>query len=119
MIAQQHKRVMATRARRTRRVRAKVAGTKMRPRIVVFRSLKHISAQLIDDGAGKTLAAAHDREITERGTPIAIAAGVGGLLGKKAVAQHIKQVVFDRHGYKYHGRVKAVADGARKAGLLL
>lgn len=119
MIAHQQKRIMATRARRTRRVRAKVAGTEKRPRIVVFRSLKHISAQLIDDGAGKTLAAAHDRELAERGTPIAIAAGVGELLGKKTIALHIKQVVFDRHGYKYHGRVKAVADGARKAGLLV
>jgi large subunit ribosomal protein L18 len=117
MILQHRRRIVEMRARRARRVRAKVTGTAKHPRIVVFRSLKHISAQLIDDVAGKTLVAAHDREITIHGTPIAIAEGVGKLLGEKAASKHVKQAVFDRHGYKYHGRVKALADGARKAGL--
>ncbi len=111
----------ATAKRRQNKVRAKVSGTKASPRLVVFRSLTHISAQLIDDQAGKTLFSASDKEVTEADKkgkkPVEIAQAVGMLVGKKAVDGGIKKAVFDRRSYKYHGRVKALADGAREAGL--
>lgn len=109
------------RERRRRRVRAKVAGKVSRPRLNVFRSSKHIYAQLIDDEAGNTLAAASslDADIRDQAglKKRDEATAVGKLLALRAQAKQIKQVVFDRAGYRYHGRVKAVADGAREGGL--
>lgn len=104
--------------RRKARVRSKVKGTPERPRLSVFRSLKHISAQIIDDVNGKTLVSAKDQEIkTDKKTKTELAAEVGSSVAKKALEKNIKQVVFDRGGNKYIGRVKAVAEGARNGGL--
>ncbi len=110
-----------SRERRRRRVRAKVAGTAARPRLNVFRSLKHIYVQLIDDEAGHTLAAASSLEKAVRTQPglkkTEEALLVGKLVAQRAQDKQIKRVVFDRAGYRYHGRIKAVADGAREGGL--
>ena len=109
------------RTRRHFRVRKKVAGTAERPRLAVFRSNKHISAQVIDDRSGRTLAAASTVEKSLRdagGTGNkSAAAAVGRLVAERAKAAGVDQVVFDRGGFKYHGRVAAVADAAREAGL--
>lgn len=106
------------RARRHRRVRARVSGSAMRPRLTVFRSAKHFSAQLIDDVAGRTLVSASDRDVQMVGHgKLGVSEAVGKLLGERAVTKGITMVVFDRGGYTYHGRVKAAADGARAAGL--
>ena len=110
------------RQRRHRRVRAKISGTAERPRLNVFRSLDHIYAQVIDDVAGHTVVSAStiDRELRDEvagKAKLEAAKLVGTLLAQRAQAAGIKQVVFDRGGYKYHGRVKALADGAREAGL--
>jgi len=108
----------AKRYRRHKRVRAKIFGTKEKPRLCVFRSAKHIYAQLIDDEKGKTLAAASDQEIKKgKKSKIEIAKAVGKLIAKKALEKKIEKVVFDRGGYQYHGRVKALAEGAREGGL--
>jgi large subunit ribosomal protein L18 len=110
------------RLRRHRRVRAKISGTAERPRLNVFRSLGNIYVQVIDDVAGRTLVSAStiDRElrgqVAEKNKTEA-AKMVGTLVAQRAQALGIKQVVFDRGGYRYHGRVKALADGAREAGL--
>ena len=103
--------------RRQQRVRAKVRGSADRPRLHVFRSLRHISVQLIDDDASKTLVAASDREVTAKGQKTAVALHVGELIAQKAKSAGITKVVFDRAGNRYHGRVKALADGARAGGL--
>jgi large subunit ribosomal protein L18 len=108
------------RARRHLRVRKKVAGTAERPRLAVFRSLKHIYAQLVDDDRGVCLLGVSDGSegVTAEGAgKIGKAKGMGKVLAAKAKAAGITKVVFDRAGYRYHGRVKAVADGAREAGL--
>jgi large subunit ribosomal protein L18 len=108
------------RARRHLRVRKKVAGTEARPRLVVFRSLKHIYAQLVNDDRGVTLLGVsdHSEGVNPDGAgKIGRAKGVGKALAEKAKAAGITRVVFDRGGYRYHGRVKAVADGAREGGL--
>jgi large subunit ribosomal protein L18 len=115
-------RLEQARNRRHRRVRGKVMGTSERPRLNVFRSLRGIYAQVIDDSLGHTLAAAStmDREIREQceGLKKTEAAKiVGRLVAERALASGVTQVVFDRGGYKYHGRVKALADAAREAGL--
>ena len=113
-----------SRVRRHRRIRKKVEGTPQRPRLSVFRSLKHIYAQVIDDVAGKTLVSAStvDKEVSEQ------VAGkkkreqatiVGKIVAQRALDAGIQEVVFDRGGYIYHGRVKALADGAREGGLKL
>ncbi len=104
---------------RKRRVRAKAFGRADLPRFNVFRSLKHISVQLIDDEAGRTLVSASDKELkTPKGLKrVEIAFKVGQLVAAKATEAGIKRIVFDRAGYKYHGRVKAVAEGARQGGL--
>jgi len=104
---------------RRKRVRAKISGSHAIPRLSVFRSLKHINAQLIDDTAGKTLVSVSDSELkAKKGTKkVEQALEVGKLIAKKALAKNIKAVVFDRAGYKYHGRIKAVAEGAREGGL--
>jgi len=106
----------ARRDRRHLRVRKKVSGTQARPRLVVFRSLKHIYAQLVDDVKNHTIATVTDQDVlpmkkTEKATE------VGKRIAERAKAAGITQVVFDRAGYQYHGRVKAVAEGARKGGL--
>lgn len=131
------------RIRRHKRVRAKIYGTATRPRLCVFRSKKHIYAQLIDDEKGKTLAAASDLELKGKKKPskvakrgsskkiektqeerekikrarIAIAYEVGRLIAKRALQKKIEKVVFDRGGYKYHGRVKVLSEGVREEGL--
>jgi len=107
---------------RHRRVRQKVRGTISRPRLCVFRSLNHVHAQLIDDSRGQTLVSMStlDSQVRSKadGMEKSKKAGiVGTLLAEKALNKGIKQVVFDRSGYKYHGRVKALAEAARKAGL--
>jgi large subunit ribosomal protein L18 len=104
------------------RLRRRVRGSAMRPRLAVFRSINHIYAQLVDDDAGRTVLAVDSRSKTFRaghpsGGNVAAAKAVGALLAEKAKAQGIQQVVFDRGGYKYHGRVKALADAARAGGL--
>jgi large subunit ribosomal protein L18 len=98
------------------RVRKKVMGSVERPRLAVYRSLKHIYAQIIDDASGRTLAAASDLTI-ESGTKGERAAEVGKLLAQRSKEAGITQVVFDRAGFRYHGRVKAVAEAAREGGL--
>jgi large subunit ribosomal protein L18 len=123
------------RYRRHRRVRAKISGTGKVPRLSVFRSTKHIYAQIIDDEKGCTLLAASDFELKKekkkknsksstskekkkkRSGKIALAYRVGKLVAEKALKKKIKKVVFDRGGYKYHGRVKALAEGAREGGI--
>jgi len=103
--------------KRIKRVRAKISGTPNLPRLSVFRSNKHISAQIIDDTTGVTMAAASDLKSTEKVTGIAKATQVGAKLAEIAKQKKINQVIFDRHGYRYHGRVKALAEGARSGGL--
>lgn len=108
------------RYRRHLRVRKRLAGTAARPRLVVFRSLKHISAQLVDDDRGVTLAGVTDRSEgiqVDGAGKVARGKATGKLLAEKAKAAGISKVVFDRNGYRYHGRVQAVADGARAGGL--
>ena len=110
----------ASRLRRQIRVRKKVFGAPERPRLVVTRSAKHISAQVIDDTAGTTLAAASSMEGSLRsseGDKTAKAKQVGGLVAERAKAAGVENVVFDRAGHKYHGRIAALADGARAGGL--
>lgn len=103
------------------RIRSKIKGTPERPRLSVFRSNKSIYCQAIDDTTGRTLVAASSKELASEsgGTKINQATEVGKLLASKALAADIKNVVFDRSGYLYHGRVKALADGAREGGLQL
>jgi large subunit ribosomal protein L18 len=105
------------RLRRHRRVRAKVAGTAERPRLVVFRSNRGISAQLVDDQAGRTLASASWRAVSASGSKTDQAAAVGKALAEAAKTAGVDTCVFDRAGYLYHGRVKALAEGAREGGL--
>lgn len=107
------------RLKRHRRVRAKIAGTPERPRLNVFRSSNHIYAQLIDDVNGVTLAAAStmEKDFDGNGGNKEAAKKVGQLIGKKAADKGITEVVFDRGGYLYHGRIKELADGARENGL--
>ena len=110
------------RVRRHRRVRKKVLGTAARPRLAVFRSNKHIYVQAIDDMAGRTVASASTMESAQRSGATATvdaATQVGKLVAERVKAAGITTVVFDRGGFKYHGRVAAVADGARAAGLQL
>jgi large subunit ribosomal protein L18 len=104
------------RYKRHLRVRNKVSGTPERPRLVVFRSLKHIYAQLVDDTIQRTIATVSDLGL-EQGKKAERAAEVGKLIAERAKSAGITRVVFDRAGYRYHGRIKAVADGARKGGL--
>lgn len=103
--------------RRARRVRARLEGTSSRPRLSVHRSLRHLSVQLIDDASSRTLASASDREIAQKGKPVAVAREVGILIASRAKEKGIMAVLFDRGSYRYHGRVAAVAHGAREGGL--
>src|SRR5262249_42253799 len=110
------------RIRRHRRVRKKIMGTAERPRLAVFRSNKHIYVQAIDDIAGRTVASASTMDASlrsEKGATVGAAKQVGKMIGERAKAAGVASVVFDRGGFKYHGRVAAIADGAREAGLEL
>ena len=111
--------IQAQRERRKRRVRARVTGTAERPRLTVFRSHVHMYAQLIDDAAGRTLAAASDRGGAKQlgGSRMKSAEAIGAAIAKKAKELGIAAVVFDRGGLRYHGRIKALADAARAGGL--
>jgi large subunit ribosomal protein L18 len=111
------------RLKRKKRIRKKILGTPERPRLTVFRSAKHIYSQIIDDTKGITLVSAASNEKEVKGQPdlgnkVTVATLVGKLLAERAVGKGIKAVVFDRNGFMYHGRVKAVSDGAREAGLV-
>jgi large subunit ribosomal protein L18 len=103
--------------KRHKHIRKTVSGTMERPRLVVARSNVHIYAQIIDDVTGVTLASASDLKLKAKGTPVVKAQAVGEQLAQIAKEKNITKVVFDRGGYKYHGRVKALADGARTGGL--
>jgi len=103
--------------RRHHKIRAKVIGTKERPRLSVFRSNQHMYVQLIDDQEGKTLVSVNDLKMKEKVNKMEISKKIGKLAAEKALEKKIKEVVFDRGGYKYHGRVKAIAEAAREAGL--
>jgi large subunit ribosomal protein L18 len=110
------------RRRRHDRVRRRVTGTQERPRLAVFRSLKHIYAQVIDDAAGQTLAAASTLDLSLRGAlktggDVEAAKAVGKLIAERAREKGVEKVVFDRGGFMYHGRVQHLADAAREAGL--
>lgn len=108
------------RLRRKRGIRKRVAGTPQRPRLTVYRSLKHIYAQVVDDLSGQTLVSAStiDGRI-EKGSDVNAAKQVGQALAQKAKAAGIEKVAFDRNGFRYHGRIRALADAAREAGLQL
>ncbi|MFY7953397.1 MAG: 50S ribosomal protein L18 [Armatimonadaceae bacterium] len=110
-----------TRVKRHRRIRKRVAGTPERPRLNVYRSLNHIYAQVVDDSSGQTLVSAStvDKDLRSGGNGgnVAGAVAVGTLIAQRAKAAGIDQVVFDRGGYLYHGRIKALADAAREGGL--
>lgn len=110
----------AIRYKRKRRIRAGITGTMERPRLSIFRSNSHLYAQLIDDVKGHTLVAASTREEENNGKlrlNLEGAKGLGTLLAKRAIAKNISQVAFDRSGYLYHGKIKALADAARETGL--
>ena len=99
------------------RVRAKISGSNTRPRLSVYRANANIYAQVIDDTVGKTLVSASSKEVKSKAKKSEIAMEVGKLIAGKALEKSIKEVVFDRGGFKYHGRIKALADGAREGGL--
>jgi large subunit ribosomal protein L18 len=105
------------RLKRHKRVRVNVSGTQERPRLAVFRSLNHLYAQLIDDSASRTLAAASTVGLKAKGNGVEEAALVGKEIAARAKAAGVSSVVFDRGGFLYHGRIKALADAAREAGL--
>lgn len=110
------------RIKRKKRIRKKMTGTPDRPRLSVFRSARHVYAQIIDDSRGETVVAASSVEKAVKGQPpfenkVALATHVGKLIAERATEKGIKKVVFDRNGFLYHGRIKAMSDGARKAGL--
>jgi large subunit ribosomal protein L18 len=115
----QAKQRVAARGRIRERIRRKVSGTAERPRLAVFRSLKSIYAQVIDDASGQTLASASslEKDAGTKGANAAAAKAVGALIAKKAKDKGITRVVFDRGGYTYHGKIKALADAARENGL--
>ena len=105
------------RLKRHKRVRVRVNGTSERPRLSVYRSLNHLYVQVIDDAGGRTLAAASTVELKSKGNGVDEAARVGKAIAAKAKAAGVSTVVFDRGGFLYHGRIKALADAAREAGL--
>lgn len=114
------KKIQLIRARRKTRVRAKIRGTSKRPRLAVYRSLKHIHVQLINDEKGQTLLGVTEDALPKEkrsGNKVTIAKELGKVVAEKALAKKIRQVVFDRRGFAYHGRIKALADGAREGGL--
>lgn len=106
------------RERRRAKIRAKIKGTEKRPRLVVFRSNRYIYAQIIDDKKGRTLISASSLKMARKMSKIEQAKKVGKEIARKAVEKGIREIVFDRAGYKYHGRIKALAEGAREGGLI-
>ncbi len=104
-------------ALRERRVRARARGTAAKPRLTVARTLKHLYAQVIDDAARRTLAAASDRDVKIKGKPVEVAKEIGKILAERAKGKGVSEVVFDRGSHRYHGRVAALALGAREGGL--
>ncbi len=98
-------------------IRMKISGSTERPRLSVYRSNSAVYAQIIDDSKGSTLVASYSKETTVKGNNVEAANAVGKLIADKAIAAGITKVVFDRNGYLYHGKIKAIADGAREAGL--
>ena len=120
-MAAKNERLLA-RLKRKKRIRKKIFGTPQRPRLCVFRSAKHIYAQIIDDSCGKIVVAASSLEKTvmtqEVEGKVKKAKLIGKLVGERALSQGIQRVVFDRNGFLYHGRVKSLSDGAREAGLV-
>lgn len=117
-IASLQKKVKDQRVRRVRRVRAQALARKERPRLSVLRTHYYIYAQIIDDNGRKTIVSAHDMKMKDKKNKTERARLVGQEIAKKALAKKIKEVVFDRSWYKFHGRVRALADAAREAGLL-
>lgn len=105
------------RERRRVRIKSKLHGTAETPRLVVFRSLMHTYAQLVDDDSGKIIVGNSDIKLKDKGTKVEKAKGIGLEIAKLAKEKKIESVIFDRNGYKYHGRVKALAEGAREGGL--
>ena len=105
--------------RRAARTRSRIHGTAHYPRLSVKRSLKHVYVQLINDDAGRTLVAASDKDVEAKGKPLEIAKQVGILIAQKADSIGIKKAVFDRGSYRFHGRVAAIAEGARETGLTI
>jgi large subunit ribosomal protein L18 len=110
------------RIKRKKRIRKKMAGTPDRPRLSVFRSARHVYAQIVDDSRGETVVAASSVEQAVKGhapfeNKVALARHIGELVAQRAAEKGIKKVVFDRNGFLYHGRVRAISEGARKAGL--
>ena len=118
-MADRAKERVAARGRVRERIRGKVRGTQERPRLAVFRSLKGIYAQVIDDASGNTIvsASSHEKDSGAKGSNAAAAKAVGELIAKKAKSKGVTRVVFDRGGYLYHGNIKALADAARANGL--
>ena len=108
---------VTNRLKKKLRIRKKVHGSAERPRLCIFRSAKHIYASLVDDNSGKTLAAFSSLNVEDKLSGVEMAKKVGVEIGKKALESKVSQVVFDRNGFIYHGRVKSLADGAREAGL--
>jgi large subunit ribosomal protein L18 len=108
---------VTSRARRKLRIRKKVHGSPERPRLSVFRSARHLYAQIVDDSTGKTLASVSTLKVKPDGTKVDGAKALGTAIASACLEKGIKQVVFDRNGFLYHGRVRALADAAREAGL--
>lgn len=115
-MAKQNQKVVTWR-RRKKHIRRRVSGTPERPRLTVYRSLRHIYAQVVDDVSGRTLASSSSVALKIQGGNAEMAKAVGKAVGEAAQAQGVHEVCFDRAGFKYHGRVKALADAAREAGL--
>jgi len=115
MAKMSHKAILL--ARRKKSVRKRISGTSTKPRVSVYRSLMHIYAQIIDDSTGTTLVASSTPALKMAGGTVEAAKAVGKDLAEKAAGKNVKKVCFDRSGYLYHGRVKALADAAREAGL--
>lgn len=115
------KEVRQKRLRRHARVRAKIKGSVVRPRLSIFRSHNHLSLQLIDDAAGRTIAAVSDRDIVGKhhGGRMAVAVALGTMIAEKARANKITQIVFDRGGYRYHGLMRAIADAVRQGNIAM
>jgi len=107
-----------SRKKRIRRTRAKISGTASRPRLCVFRSLRYVYAEIIDDENGKILASIDSRKMKNAKNTVETAEKIGGEIAKLAIGKKIDKIVFDKRGYKYHGKVKAIAEGARKGGLV-
>ncbi len=110
---------LESRLKRASRIRRKIKGDTERPRLVVFKSLKHVYAQLVNDQEHKTITgvSSHAGSVNATGKKTVMAASVGKAIAEKAISMGIKEVVFDRSGYRYHGKIKALAEAARKAGL--